>query len=146
MIERLLSRLDGVKQVAPDKWRAKCPGHDDGYPSLDIKEAGDGVVLLICRAGCETESLLNAVGFKFSDLYPDTNKHRIKPTKYPLKPRVNPRELLATLDHESLVVAIIARDFLEHKEIDEPTWARLAQSVARINETRAMAAPAKVAR
>ena len=146
MIERLLSRLDGVKQVGPDKWRARCPAHDDKRPSLDIKEARDGVVLLICRTGCETQSVLDAVCLQFSDLYPETNKHRIRPIKYPLKPRVNPRELLAILDHESLVVSIIGADFLEHHEIDEPTWVRLAQAVARINTARTDAVPLKVTR
>lgn len=145
MIERLLNLLDGVQQIGPNKWRAKCPSHDDRRPSLDIKEARDGVVLLICRAGCETENVLRAVGLDFSDLYPETVKHRIRPTKHPLKPRVNPRELLAKLDHESLVVSIIGADFLEHHEIDSPTWARLAQAVSRINKARADAAPLKVA-
>jgi len=39
------------------------------------------------------------------------------------------------------VVAIIGADFLEHREIDEPTWDRLAQGVHRINSARAVAAP-----
>ncbi len=143
-IETLISRLDGVKETGPGKYLSRCPAHADRSPSLAIKDGDDGRVLIHCFAGCETEDVLSAIGMTFSDIMPERigAKHSYKPVRN----RISPRDALATLDHESLVVAIIAHDFLEHKEIDEPTWARLAQSVARINETRAMAAPAKVAR
>ena len=140
---RLLELLQGVRETAPGRYIARCPAHDDRSPSLAIKDSDDGRVLIHCFAGCEPQSVLDAIGLTFSDIMPERlAEHSYKPVRN----RINPRDALATLDHESLVVAIIARDFLEHKEIDEPTWARLAQSVARINETRAMAAPAKVAR
>ena len=39
----LLSRLDGVKQTGRNKWKAKCPAHDDNSPSLHIRECDDGI-------------------------------------------------------------------------------------------------------
>ena len=136
-IDALLSGLDGVKQTGSGKYVAQCPAHDDKSPSLAIRDCGDGRVLLHCFAGCETEDVLNAIGLTFSDVMPERigGDHSYRPQSF------DARQVLATLDHESLVVAIIGADFLEHEEIDKPTWSRLAQGVQRINSARAIAAP-----
>ncbi len=39
--------------------RALCPAHNDHRPSLDIDEGKDGKVLVICRAGCSQEAVIN---------------------------------------------------------------------------------------
>ena len=133
-IEKLLSRLNGVKENGKNKHVARCPAHDDRSPSLAIKECDDGRVLLHCFAGCETEEVLSKVGLMFSDLMPERVgcSHSLKPQRW-----LNARDALSTLDHEALVVSIIGADFLEQKDIDDETWARLAVSVNRINGTRA---------
>jgi hypothetical protein len=33
--------------------RARCPAHNDRNPSLSIREAADGKILIKCHAGCE---------------------------------------------------------------------------------------------
>ncbi len=135
--ETLLAQLNGVRETGHGKYVARCPAHDDKSPSLAIKDCGDGRVLLHCFAGCETEDVLNAIGLTFSDVMPE----RIGGDRSYRPQSFDARQVLATLDHESLVVAIIGADFLEHKEIDVPTWNRLAQGVHRINSARAIAAP-----
>ena len=136
-INALISRLDGVRETGHEKYVALCPAHDDRSPSLAIKDCGDGRVLLHCFAGCETQDVLSAIGLTFSDVMPERvgGDHSYRPQRF------DARQVLATVDHESLVVAIIGADILEHKEIDEPTWIRLAQGVHRINSARAIAAP-----
>lgn len=37
-IDKLTSRLDGVKSNGYGKYLARCPAHDDKSPSLAIKE------------------------------------------------------------------------------------------------------------
>ncbi len=140
-LEILIDRLDGVKETGPGKYLSRCPAHDDRSPSLAIKEEGDGRILLHCFAGCETEGVLSAIGLTFSDVMPERvgQDHAYKPVRN----RISPRDALATLDHESLVVAIIGADILEHKEIDDETWGRLGIAVNRINTTRAECAPAR---
>ena len=32
---------------------ARCPAHDDRKPSLSIRDADDGKVLVRCHAGCD---------------------------------------------------------------------------------------------
>ena len=138
-IDVLLPCLDGVKETGNGKYVACCPAHDDKSPSLVIKDCDDGKVLIHCFAGCETADVLSTVGLTFADLMPERvgDKHSYKPQRF------DARQVLATLDHESLVVAIIGADFLEKKVIDEPTWNRLAQAVARVNTARTSCVPAR---
>jgi len=136
-IDSLLSDLDGVRETGHKKYVARCPAHEDRSPSLAIKDCGDGRVLIHCFAGCETEDVLSAVGLTFADLMPEriNGQHSFRPQRF------DTRQVLATLDHESLVVAIIGADFLEYRAIDNPTWSRLSKSVERINTARAITAP-----
>ena len=136
-IDALVSSLDGAKQTGSGKYIARCPAHDDKSPSLAIKDCSDGRVLIHCFAGCETEDVLSAVGLAFSDLMPEriSGKHGYKPQTF------DARQVLVTLDHESLVVALIGADLIQHKKLDGPTWERLARSVNRINSARATVAP-----
>ena len=136
-IDNILNRLDRVKETGNSKYLACCPAHDDRSPSLSIRETKDGQILLNCFAGCDVHSVLDALGLTFSDVYPEPLGHHFKPTKQ----RVNAREILASLDHESLVVAIIGADVLEHKELDSETWDRLGVAVNRINAARAECDP-----
>ena len=142
-IEKLLSRVEEVRTTGHGKYVARCPAHDDKSPSLAIKECSDGRILIHDFAGCETEDVLAAVGMTFSDIMPEKvgTEHTYRPQKW-----LNARDALATLNHESLVVSVIGSDLLEHEEIDEETWFRLAAAVSRINTTRATCAPARAGR
>lgn len=135
----LLRHLDGVRKTGVGKYIARCPAHDDRSPSLAIKDCGDGRVLVHCFVGCETEDVLTAIGLTFADIMPEriSSEHRLKPLRHGF----DVRQVLATLDHEALIVAIVGADFLQHQAIDEPTWERLAQAVGRINSARAIATP-----
>ena len=44
-------------------WMAQCPAHDDGNPSMRIKEDTDGGASIECYAGCDFVDILKAVGF-----------------------------------------------------------------------------------
>ncbi len=58
-VDLMLSRLDGVRQVAGG-YMARCPAHEDRDPSLSVTEGDDGRCLLLCRAGCATDDVRNA--------------------------------------------------------------------------------------
>jgi len=140
----LLNGLDGVRETGPGKYIARCPAHDDRSPSLAIKDCEDGRILIHCFAGCETEEVLSTIGLTFSDLMPERigGEHSYKPVRQ----RFDARQVVATLDHEALVVAIIGADILEHKEVDDSTWERLGAAVQRINTARAICVPARIGR
>ena len=68
-IEMMLGRLRGVRR-AGNGYLALCPCHDDHEPSLSVRQADDGHILLHCWAGCETKSVLAALGLVWADLFP----------------------------------------------------------------------------
>ncbi len=59
---------------APNQALAFCPAHNDQRnQSLSIGVGNKGVLLINCFAGCETSDVLNAIGMKFRDLYPESS-------------------------------------------------------------------------
>ena len=66
-IDRVIARLQGNGR---SRSQFICPTHADKHPSLSVKEAEDGRVLMHCFAGCETQAVLGAIGLKFRDLFP----------------------------------------------------------------------------
>lgn len=80
-LEKVLGRLDKVKQTAADKWKACCPAHDDKDPSLSVRELPDGRVLIHCWAGCSTQDVMAAIGLEMRDLFPGDKKPRQGPSR-----------------------------------------------------------------
>jgi hypothetical protein len=69
--DALLSRLEHVRRTGNGRWVCRCPAHEDRSPSLSVRELDDGRLLLHCFAGCEVQSVLDAVGLTFDDLFPE---------------------------------------------------------------------------
>jgi putative DNA primase/helicase len=57
--ETIARALGGRK--AGGAWMARCPAHDDREPSLSIRDADDGKVLVRCHAGCDQERVIAAL-------------------------------------------------------------------------------------
>lgn len=51
------------------QWVACCPAHPDRNPSLAIKLAANGDVLLFCHAGCQNRAIVTELGYAMSDLF-----------------------------------------------------------------------------
>lgn len=47
---------------------AQCPAHEDGTPSLSLRD-GDGQALVYCHAGCDTADVLDALDMRAADLF-----------------------------------------------------------------------------
>lgn len=140
ILDTLLNRLDRVKSTGPDQWIARCPRHDDRSPSLSVKACGDGRTLVHCFAGCLVEDICSALGLTTADLMPERSlDHR----KRRVRSAMPSREALISLDHEALVVALIAKDAHEQKHVNGEMLARLEQAVARIGKVRDAVTPAR---
>jgi hypothetical protein len=98
-IQDFLALLKGVKQVGPDRWTALCPGHDDRSPSLSIREASDGKVLIRCWSRCTAEDVVAALGLTMADLFPNNGRYiRGKKRPRPSRKEQEIRELAAHFD------------------------------------------------
>lgn len=128
--DRLLSRLEGVRQTGPGRWIAKCPAHEDRSPSLSIRELTDGQLLLRDFAGCAAADVVQAAGLTLADLFPDGGSSHHHGWRKP--PRIPAGDLLLLAARELVVASVITVDVIEHRAIDDPTWARLAQCAARL--------------
>jgi hypothetical protein len=128
---KLLDRLAGVKQTAPDRWLAKCPAHEDRSPSLSLRELDDGRVLLHDFGGCEVGAVLAALGLSLPDLF-DKPLGNFPPSRS----RIPARDLLEIISEEVSVAAIVIADVLAGKAVDEEDWRRLSQAAARIGRVR----------
>lgn len=125
----LLNRLDKVRQTAPDRWIACCPAHKDKSPSLSIRISDSDKLLVHCLAGCDTGSVLDAVGLTFSDLFPDRpTDHRTKPSRS----TIPAADLLVMVDEEVTAAAIAAAAFLESRELTADDWDRLSAAARRL--------------
>jgi hypothetical protein len=72
-IDRVLSRLKGVKHRTTGSFTAHCPAHEDQHPSLSIGEGDEGRVLLKCFSGCSFKDIVAAMGLEEKDLFTQTN-------------------------------------------------------------------------
>ena len=68
-----IARALGGRKVG-DGWMARCPAHDDREPSLSLRQADDGRVLVYCHAGCGQERVIAALNSR--GLWKDNNPIR----------------------------------------------------------------------
>jgi hypothetical protein len=57
--ENIAKALGGCRAGAG--WVVHCPAHDDHTPSLSVRDALDGTLLVRCHAGCEQERVIAAL-------------------------------------------------------------------------------------
>ena len=133
--ENLIQRLAKVRG-RNGSWTACCPAHDDKGPSLAVRELPDGRVLVHCFAGCETESVLGAVGMDMTDLFPPEEKRRqyTDHGKPSVKPAFYASDLMRIIAFEALVVQVVAFDMAAGKRPSEQDRQRLMVAYQRIDE------------
>ena len=57
-----MAKRDALEGYASgDGYLLCCPAHDDHNPSLSVRGAGDGRVLVHCHAGCSQEAVVSAL-------------------------------------------------------------------------------------
>lgn len=134
--EKLIVRLDKVKQPGAGRWLARCPAHEDKSPSLSIRETDDGTLLIKCWTGCGAADVVAAVGLELKDLFPENLDYRS-----PLRPgeRWIPKDVLRCVASEALLVAIAANTVRQGKALQEADIDRVC-----LAENRLRAAAAEV--
>ncbi|MGK2941289.1 MAG: DNA primase [Immundisolibacter sp.] len=127
--DRLLSRLDRVKQTGPDRWLARCPAHDDKGPSLSIRELPDSRLLVHCFAQCPAGEVLAAVDLTLSDLFPEPLAPHLPPERRPF-PAL---DVLRAVAFELRVAFIGAATVLAGEPLSATDFDRLHLALERID-------------
>lgn len=130
-VEKVLTRLESVRNRQPGQWSARCPAHADKAPSLSLREAPDGAVLIHCFAGCEVFEIIAAIGLEFHDLFPP----RGKPTSAPkrIARLLTAQQALELLATEMTLVVVAAGNVAHGVTLSEADLERVLLAGARIN-------------
>ena len=127
-VTELLSRLAGVKKTGAGTWIARCPAHTDRSPSLSIRQADDGRVLLHCFAECSTADVLAAVGMTFADVMPERVDH-YRPR---LRPAFPAADVLEILGHDVTLAGYVMADVREGvREFSDADMAAMVLAIDR---------------
>jgi hypothetical protein len=134
-IDRLLSRLEKVRPTGPSRWIALCPSHGDKHPSLAIREADDGTILIKCHAGCSAYEIVSAVEMELHDLFPwrSPDDHVRHPEHKPFPAS----DILRCIKSESMILASIGVSMLDGR-FTENDRERLIGAVSRIQAAATM--------
>ena len=138
-IDAVLHRLEKVKRVAPDKWQALCPAHDDKRPSLSVREAEDGRVLLKCWSGCGAAEIVSALGLSLADLFPGDRRSLHQHGTAPMRRPFDYRDALQGISHEATVARLIVSAINRGDDVDADALDRLALAEERISDALAAA-------
>ncbi len=132
-VAALLDRLEGVHEVAPGRWRAKCPAHEGHRPALAVTETTDGTVLLHCFAGCSAAEVAAAVDLNLANLFPhdgrdEPDAHRSRRVRHPFIAA----QMLPALTLELLEVVVVIGAILRRGSVTDTEHRLLLRSVARL--------------
>lgn len=140
-IDRLLTRLDRLKQTGCGQWIARCPAHQDKSPSLSIKQCDDGTILLHDFAGCSPSDVLAAVGMTLADLFPERLKPRTPEERRSAREafkRDSWRAALGVLSREATVVGCAAGMLRQGGKLTAADDDRLTLAMRRIDDAKAV--------
>ena len=134
-VEKILDRLQGVRQAGEGRWMARCPAHEDRSPSLSIRESADHTVLLKCFAGCGAADVVAAVGLELRDLFPERPEHH-KPAIRDYRHVHAAREALKAMATEATVLQVAADHLARGGHLEDADRDRLALAAERIRNAR----------
>jgi len=130
-LQKILNNLQKVKRTSDGKYIACCPAHNDRTASLAINDNGDGRILLNCFAGCDTYSILNAIGLDWSDVMPES---AIGHTLKPVKTIIYATEALSIIKFETQVILAIAFEMKKRGLADNDMIERLDKAMQTIHK------------
>lgn len=135
-IDSLISRLEKVKSTGQGRWVACCPAHQDKTPSLAIREADDGRILIHCFSGCSVDAVVSAIGIELSDLFPEDSSAigHANPERRPFPAE----DILRSLNLEAIVVSCAARTIIDGKTLNDYDQKRLMTALRRIEQAVAL--------
>ncbi|SAL06413.1 hypothetical protein AWB81_07578 [Caballeronia arationis] len=132
--DTLLNRLEGVREVGPGRYVARCPAHEDRQASLSITEKPDGVLLVHCFAGCAIAEVVGALGLDLADLFPprESGAAGLVRSGKPVKRRWSAAQILAALTLELCEIVLVIGAIARRGAVTPTEYDRLLRSVQRV--------------
>jgi hypothetical protein len=127
--DRMLERLQAVRRVGDRRWTARCPAHPDQTPSLSLREADSGALLVKCWGGCEAHEVVAALGLTLADLFPPREQRRPGAGTPRERKPWSAGDLVHLAAFEATVAALIVGDIAAGREADRD---RLVEAAARL--------------
>jgi len=127
-LNTLLQRLDKVKRIGNDRYKAICPAHDDRSPSLAIKD-DNGKLVIHCFSGCENSDIVAAIGLTLGDLMPEKAMGNFKKDRKPFYAM----DILGIIKFEATLTYIYASDMAKGLALSSNDKERLLLAASRIN-------------
>lgn len=106
-LDNFVSRLSKARRTGNDSWIGCCPAHEDKSPSLTVREADEGMLLVHCFAGCSIDAIAGALGFSVSDLMPDKPADEIRKSR---KIPFSPSDVLACAKNDAALLYVVMCD------------------------------------
>jgi hypothetical protein len=141
-VRDVLGHFEGLKRES-DGWAACCPSPshggtgEDRNPSLRITIGEGGKILIKCRVGCDTRSVLEAAGLSFPDLFVPDGEQPAEPLtqeyEEPSSEELEARDEIYRYMLDCLTLSEADRKGLldrglENKDIDEGQYRTLANA------------------
>lgn len=127
-VDKLLARLERVRQTGPGRWIASSPTRADKHPSMTIRELDDGRVLLHDFGGDSVGEILDSLGMGYGNLFPERDGRHGKPEQRPFPAT----DILRAIAFEALVVATAGTALLAGHPFSEADRERLIVAVGRL--------------
>lgn len=134
--EKILAHCQKAKPTGRGTWIACCPAHEDKNPSMTVREADGGVLLVHCFAGCTAEEIVSACGLKMEDLFPERTDKDFSPAQ---KRRFPAADVLLMVEQEINIVAIVAGDLAAGRFSPDRDLERMRVACRRLQEARRLA-------
>lgn len=96
-----LSQRGQIKR-AGSGFLACCPVHGDRDPSLSVKRGDDGRALLNCKVGCSFKDIMQALGMRESDAFPEDSSNVTE-----LRPKGQQATLAEFAAHKKLPIEFV---------------------------------------
>ena len=133
-LDGLVARLKGVRRTGQGRYMARCPTRNDKTPSLSIREADNGSILVHDFGGSDFHEIVAALGLQPIELIPEHLRHardNLQPTKS--APPIPWRDAFQAIAFQATVVLIAAGDLRQGKALSDTALDQLAHAEAVIN-------------
>ncbi|HNF92694.1 MAG TPA: DNA primase [Accumulibacter sp.] len=125
--EKFLSRVEH-RQTGPGRWLFRVPTRKDRHMSGTVRETDDGVLLVHDFGGDPVHDILDAIGLRASDLFPERRGHSAKAERRPFPAA----DVLRAIAFEAMVVAAAGAALLAGEPLTAVDRERLILAVSRI--------------